>query len=198
MGFPIFRIHGDEGEHIDGGLEHIEFSVSAKVMKTISGIAALHILPEGLSKTVGTAFVSVAWNALFIRSNKDAVVIFAVLKERLCLRKIGNHITINVPLLHQVGKDAPHIGIRFRKFKGFLWWFLPLSSRWVYCTLLTTQKRVDGFWVTVIIKPPDKADRISTLTTVMIEPFTATDGHTMISVKPLIPSGRKEFFSSLA
>ena len=167
-------------------------------MKTISGIAALHILPEGLSKTVGTAFVSVAWNALFIRPNKDAVVIFAVLKERLCLRKIGNHITVNVPLLHQVGKDAPHIGIRFRKFKGFLWWFLPLSSRWVYCTLLTTQKRVDGFWVTVIIKPPDKADRISALSAVMIEPFTATDGHAMISIEPLIPSRRKEFFSSLA
>ena len=83
MRFPIFWIHGDEGEHIDGRLEHIEFSVSAEVMKTISGIAALHILPEGLSKTVGTTFVSVAWNALFIRPNKDAVVIFAVLKERL-------------------------------------------------------------------------------------------------------------------
>ena len=96
MGFPIFRIHGDEGEHIDGGLEHIEFSVSAKVMKTISGIAALHILPEGLSKTVGTAFVSVAWNALFIRPNKDAVVIFAVLKERLCLRKISLGLTWTV------------------------------------------------------------------------------------------------------
>ena len=87
MRFPIFRIQGDEGEHIDGCLEHIELSVSAKVMKTIFGIAALHILPEGLSKTVGTAFVRVAWNALFIRPHKDAVVIFAVLKECLCLRK---------------------------------------------------------------------------------------------------------------
>lgn len=114
MSFPIFWIHGDEGEHIDGRLEHIEFSVSAEVMKTISGIAALHILPEGLSKTVGTAFVSVARNTLIVRPHKDTVVIFAVLKESLCFRKIGNHITVNVPVFHQVGKDAPHIGIRFR------------------------------------------------------------------------------------
>ena len=77
MRFPIFWIHGDEGEHIDGRLEHIEFSVSSEVMKTISGIAALHILPEGLSKTVGTSFVSVARGALFICPHKDTVVIFA-------------------------------------------------------------------------------------------------------------------------
>ena len=89
MSFPIFWIHGDEGEHIDGRLEHIEFSVSAEVMKTISGIAALHILPEGLSKTVGTAFVSVARNTLIVRPHKDTVVIFAVLKESLCFRKIS-------------------------------------------------------------------------------------------------------------
>ena len=89
MSFPIFWIHGDEGEHIDGRLEHIEFSVSAEVMKTISGIAALHILPEGLSKTVGTAFVSVARNTLIVRPHKDTVVIFAVLKESLCFRKIA-------------------------------------------------------------------------------------------------------------
>ena len=99
MGFPIFRIHGDEGEHIDGGLEHIEFSVSAKVMKTISGIAALHILSEGLSKTVGTSFVSVARGALFICPHKDTVVIFAILKESLFFRKIGNHIAVNMPHL---------------------------------------------------------------------------------------------------
>ena len=60
------------------------------------------------------------------------------------------------------------------------------------------QKRFDGFRVTVIIKPADKADRISTLTAVMIEPFTATDGHAVISIEPLIPARRKEFFSSLA
>lgn len=47
-------------------------------MKTISGIAALHILSEGLSKTVGTSFVSVARGALFICPHKDTVVIFAM------------------------------------------------------------------------------------------------------------------------
>lgn len=143
MGFPVIRIHGDEGQHIDGRLEGIKFSISADVMKAVSWITALHILSEGLSKTVGTSFVSVARGALFICPHKDTVVIFAILKESLFFRKIGNHITVNVAVFHQVSKDAPHIGIGLGQFKWFLKRFLPSSSRRVYCTLLTSQERFD-------------------------------------------------------
>ena len=198
MGFPVIRIHGDEGQHIDGRLEDIKFSISADVMKAVSWITALHILSEGLSKTVGTSFVRVARGAPFICPHKDTVVIFAILKESLFFRKIGNHITVNVAVFHQVSKDAPHIGIRLGQFKWFLKRFLPSSSRRVYCTLLTSQERFDCVRVTVMIKPPDKTDRISALAAVVIEPFTATDGHAVISIEPLIPARRKEFFSSLA
>ena len=198
MGFPVIRLHGDEGQHIDGRLEDIKFSISADVMKTVSRITALHILSEGLSKTVGTSFVSVARGALFICPHKDTVVILAILKESLCFRKIGNHITVNVAVFHQVSKDAPHIGIGLGQFKRFLKRFLPSSSRRVYCPLLISQERFDCVRVGAMIKPPDKTDRISALLAVVIEPLTAADRYTVIAIKPLIPSRREEFFSSPA
>ena len=114
VGCPILRIHGDEGEHVDGGLKHVEVPVASQVVKAVSGVAALHILTEGFPVAAGAAFVGVPGDALRVRPHKDTVVVLAVLDERFRLCEVGYDLAVDVTLLDQIGKDAPHIRIRLR------------------------------------------------------------------------------------
>ena len=186
MGCPILRIHGDEGEHVDGSLEHVEVPVASQVVKAVSGVAALHILTEGFPVAVGAAFVGVPGDALLVRPHKDTVVVLAVLDERFCPCEVGYDLAVDVTLFDQIGKDAPHIRIRLRQREGLPGRFLPVGDGRVCLPLLTVQQQADRLRIAEIVKPLDKADCPAALTAGMIEPLAATHSNAVVPLQALV------------
>ena len=105
VALPVLRMERDVGEHIDGRLEHIEAFVCSHMVKTVAGIAALHIEPEGFSVAVGTPFVGVTRDAFLICAHKYCIVVFRIFVQEPFPGEVGYHTSVNVPMLHQIGID---------------------------------------------------------------------------------------------
>ena len=73
---PSLRIEGQEGQQVNGRLEHIEPAAVSKPVKTATGIAALHIPAEAVSLGVEAPLMGVAGSAVFVTPNEYGIMIF--------------------------------------------------------------------------------------------------------------------------
>src|SRR5699024_7846952 len=72
---PSLRIKGEEGQQVNGRLEHIEPAAVSAPVETAPGITSLHISPEALSPGVQSPLVGMTGNAVFVASHEHGVVI---------------------------------------------------------------------------------------------------------------------------
>ena len=81
MLLPLARIHGNVREHINGRFKHIQTSVRAGVMKTVSRITRLDVQAKGFAIAVRAAKMGMARAASFVCANEHSVVMRRVLVE---------------------------------------------------------------------------------------------------------------------
>ncbi len=66
----------DVRQQVNRGLEYIKAVVCADMVKAVGGIAALRIALESGTLCIESAFMSVAWDAVLIKTHKYGVMIF--------------------------------------------------------------------------------------------------------------------------
>lgn len=170
----------DVGEHIDGRLEHIEAFVCSHMVKTVAGIAALHIEPEGFSVAVGTPFVGVTRDAFLICAHKYCIVVFRIFVQEPFPGEVGYHTSVNVPMLHQIGIDPAHIGVDRRQDKGLWRLHHPLCGRGVDGTHFSAQQHGHRFGIAEVVEALHKADGVTAPLLGMVVPLVSADGDAVV------------------
>ena len=99
MLLPLVRVHGNVREHINGRFKHIEASIRAGVMKTVTRIARLDVQAKGLAEAVRAAQMGVARAAAFIRADEHSVVMLRVFVEQFPAGEVRNHVGIQPRVL---------------------------------------------------------------------------------------------------
>ena len=128
MSVPAFRVHGDVGKQVDGGLEHIQPFTFAHPVKAVRRITALHIDAEGFALAVGAALVGMAGDAVFIVPDKYGVVVGDVLIDERGSNKGGEDFPVDFPASQQVPIRPPHRSRGLRQREG-----LRLRFRFGFC-----------------------------------------------------------------
>ena len=111
---------------------------------------------------------------------------------------MGRDLAVDVTLLDQIGKDAPHIRIRLRQHEGLPGRFLPVEDGGVCLPLLTVQQQADRLRIAEIVKPLDEADRPAALAAGVVEPLAAAHSHAVVPRQALVAPRGEELFSLLA
>ena len=198
MALPALRMERDVGEHIDGSFEHIEAPICADMVEAVTGIAALHIEPEGFAEAVGAALVGMAGDAVFIRTHENRIVVIGVFIQQLLSCKVRHNAPVDIPVLDQIGIDPAHIGIGRRKDKGLRRLLYPFFGRGINRSQLASQKHGHRLRIAEVIKPLHEADGVAAPLLGMIVPLVAADGDTMVTGQPFLSAGGKELFAPAA
>ena len=90
MFFPLLWVKCEIRQKVNGRLKYKQASISAQVVEAVSGIAALHVLPECLSSAVGAPLVSMAGSAGLILTDKHHVVVCFIFIEQSRPRLSGS------------------------------------------------------------------------------------------------------------
>lgn len=118
MLLPPLQVEGDVGHHVDGGFKNKERPIPAQMVKTVPREAPFHIEPESLTETVGAAFVSMAGNTLFVRTNEYCVMILCVLVQQTRPDKMTEHLRGDLSVLHQIGEHPAGVLVCRRQGEG--------------------------------------------------------------------------------
>ena len=103
---PFVRVKRQEGQQVDGRLEHIELVAAPSVVEAVPGVTALYIDAEGFPVICDTAFVGMTGNAVLVFSDEHGVVIFpltifrwfAALVDQTCPGERVQHFPVDEPL----------------------------------------------------------------------------------------------------
>jgi hypothetical protein len=107
-------------------------------------------------------------------------VIFRILIERSCPRKMGDDVPIDVPLLHEVGIYPAHIVVGEWQRKELLRFRFSYRRRPKSLSQFSTQQLCDCLLKGASVVRPHKVDGVTALLRIMVEPLAASDGHTVI------------------
>jgi len=198
MFFPVFRVEGNIGQHINGSLEYIEAPIFSDMMKTVSWIATFDIDAERFTIAIGATFMCMARYAFSVNANEDGIVILSVFKKKFGLCKVCNDITIKISVFYEIRERSTHISIGSRKDKRFRGNIFLRRSNWVSVACTIVQEHKHGILITQAIMLLNKTDRMSTLARGMIEPFIAPNGHAVITGQPFFSTGGHKPFPSVA
>ena len=111
MLLPALGVECEEGEQVDGSLEHIEPAAGSVPVEAVSGVTPLRVGAEGLAHIIGAPPVGVTGSAVLIPSDEHGVVILGVLVDQPRPDEGGEHLPINKTLLKQVCVDPAHLPV---------------------------------------------------------------------------------------
>ena len=117
MLLPIVRIEREKTQQIDRCFKNEQPSGCPEMRKAVPGVRSLHRHLERLSKGDSAALACLSGSAVFVQPDKDSVVEFRILIERVCLCKMRNDLRRNEPLLDEIRIHPVHIAVRLRQNK---------------------------------------------------------------------------------
>lgn len=126
---PVFWVERDVGEQIDRSLKHIEPVTGTSPMEAAPRVTALYTDAEGLACVMGAALVGMTGNAVFILPDEHGVVVFFIFVDKPSVDEGVQHVTLDVPLLKQIGIDTAHGVVGRRQFE-LLFFHLSLLLCW--------------------------------------------------------------------
>ena len=123
-------------------------------------------------------------------------MILTVLKQQLFSGKLRQHLPADTALLDEIGKYPAHIGVHWRKGKGFsLLLFSVPAVLSVFHSLLAAQQKADRLRKGQIVEPFHKVNGIAALFSGMIVPAITTNSNAVVTDQPLISAGGQELFT---
>ena len=131
---PTLRMQRQEGQQIDGALEHVEAAAVAEPVETAPAVAALHVPAEAPALGVEAPLVGVAGFSGFVCAHEHSVVVLlvavsgllAALVDHPPLREFVQDAPVDAPLLEQIVIETPPGGADrgqgefFERFRGLL------------------------------------------------------------------------------
>ena len=126
---PVLWVERDVGEQIDWALKHREPVTDTSPMEAAPWVTALHIDAEGPACVMGAALVGMTGNAVLIFPDEHGVVVFFIFVDKPGVDEDVQHVTLDVPLLNQIGIDAAHGVVGGWQFK-LLFFHLSLLLCW--------------------------------------------------------------------
>ena len=107
-------------------------------------------------------------------------MIFRILIEHSHSSKVSDDVPVDAPLLYEIGIYPAHIVVGGRQRKGLLRCRLSLFYLLKFLPLLPIQQFRDRLLEGASVIHPHEVDGVTALLGIMVEPFAASDGHTVI------------------
>ena len=114
--------------------------------------------------------------------------------EQLFMREVRNHLTVDVPLVQEVGVDAAHIAVGLRQGEG-LWLCCDRLRLLERPAVLTPQQKRNRLRIRETVVALDEADGVTALAFGVVEPLVAADGDAWVAGGTILSAGANGAFA---
>ena len=183
---PIFLVHGNIREQIDGRFKEIKaVALSAPVKRELRTAAVLIALVAALR--IRPALVRMAGNAVLVVADKHGIVVLGGFVDHPLPHECVQHPAVNAALLQEVGIDTAYRVVFLRKYKFFCWLLLCCSALcWFFKARAAVQQKRHRLQIVQRIKSPHEINRVAADALVLMKPQITSDRNLGTSVFPFV------------